>query len=131
VRRSLRQLFADRPLRDHRRGCSALDGGVALVFRGTPRSFIGTVTVDGGKGRHHQHPAERASQLAPAPASPRPSSPRRWRDAQARWPTTASTNRRSPDLTPHPDDQLVDIAFHVVSGPQARIGTVEVTGDPA
>jgi outer membrane protein assembly complex protein YaeT len=33
-------------------------------------------------------------------------------------------------LTPHPEEQLVDIAFHVASGPQARVGTVDVTGDP-
>ena len=32
-------------------------------------------------------------------------------------------------MTPHPAEQLVDIAFHVVSGPQARVGAVEVTGD--
>ena len=32
-------------------------------------------------------------------------------------------------LTPHPEEQLVDIVFHVVTGPQARVGTVEVTGD--
>jgi outer membrane protein insertion porin family len=32
-------------------------------------------------------------------------------------------------LTPHPQEQLVDIAFHVVNGPQARVGSVEVTGD--
>jgi outer membrane protein assembly complex protein YaeT len=32
-------------------------------------------------------------------------------------------------LTAHPEEQLVDIAFHVVSGPQARVGTVGVTGD--
>ena len=33
-------------------------------------------------------------------------------------------------LTAHPEEQLVDIAFHVVSGPQARVGAVAVTGDP-
>ena len=33
-------------------------------------------------------------------------------------------------LTAHPEEQLVDIAFHVASGPQARVGAVEVTGEP-
>jgi outer membrane protein insertion porin family len=33
-------------------------------------------------------------------------------------------------LTPHPVDQLADIAFTVVSGPQARVGGLEVTGEP-
>jgi len=32
-------------------------------------------------------------------------------------------------LTPHPEDQLVDIAFKVTSGPQARVGAVQITGD--
>jgi outer membrane protein assembly complex protein YaeT len=35
----------------------------------------------------------------------------------------------SDTLTAHPDEQLVDIAFHVQSGTQSRVGTVEVTGD--
>ncbi|HVZ84972.1 MAG TPA: POTRA domain-containing protein, partial [Terracidiphilus sp.] len=30
----------------------------------------------------------------------------------------------------HPQDQLVDIAFQVTSGPQARVGDVQVSGDP-
>ena len=33
-------------------------------------------------------------------------------------------------LTAHPEEQLVDIAFHVATGPQARVGNVAVTGDP-
>ena len=32
-------------------------------------------------------------------------------------------------MTPHPDQQLADIAFRVISGPRARVGTVTVTGD--
>jgi outer membrane protein assembly factor BamA len=36
----------------------------------------------------------------------------------------------TPALTPHPEEQLVDVAFQAVSGPQARVGKVEVTGDP-
>src|SRR5208337_2098936 len=33
------------------------------------------------------------------------------------------------NLTPRRDELLVDIAFHVASGPQARVGTVDLTGD--
>jgi outer membrane protein assembly complex protein YaeT len=32
-------------------------------------------------------------------------------------------------MTPHPQDQLVDIAFQVATGPQARVGAIQVTGD--
>ena len=34
------------------------------------------------------------------------------------------------ELTMRPGEQLVDIAFKVVSGPQARIGAVQVSGEP-
>jgi outer membrane protein assembly complex protein YaeT len=36
----------------------------------------------------------------------------------------------TPSLTQHPVESLVDIGFQVVSGPQARVGKVEVSGDP-
>ena len=32
-------------------------------------------------------------------------------------------------ITPHPNEQLADIAFRVVSGIRARVGQVTVTGD--
>ncbi len=36
----------------------------------------------------------------------------------------------TPQLTPHPDTQQVDILFRVEAGPRARVGEIEVTGDP-
>ncbi len=47
-------------------------------------------------------------------------------EAENGFPASTITQR----LTPHPQEQLVDIAFQVISGPQARVGKVEVTGDP-
>ncbi len=46
------------------------------------------------------------------------------------WRRTATTSRRfSHTLTEHTQEQLTDIAFQVVSGPRARVGDVQVTGD--
>jgi outer membrane protein assembly complex protein YaeT len=130
LKRSLRQLFATGLFETIDVEASAKQYGVALVFRGTPRTFIGTVSVDGAKGANINTQLQRASQLAPGT-----------RFNQARLTQALDEMRQTlgvngfhepvitPTLTPHPDEQLVDIAFRVVSGPQARVGAVEVTGD--
>jgi len=105
-------------------------GGVALTFAGDPRMFIGTVNVYGAKGATMNTQLESASQLAAGT-----------RFTQARL-TGAMQQMRStleeagfyaatidPKLTPHPAEQLADIEFAVNSGPQASVGSVEVTGD--
>jgi outer membrane protein assembly complex protein YaeT len=130
LKRSLRQLFATGIFDTVDVEASPLQDGVALVFRGAPRTFIGAVTVDGAKGANINTQLQRASQLSPGT-----------RFTQARLTQALDEMRRTlgvngfhepvikPTLTPHPDEQLVDIAFRVVSGPQARVGAVEVTGD--
>ena len=63
LKRSLRQLFAT-GLYDtvEVKGMREADG-VALVFLGTPRTFIGTIGVDGATGATMNTQLERASQL--------------------------------------------------------------------
>ncbi len=105
--------------------------GVALTFRGTPRTFIGTVSVDGARSDTVNTQLERASQLAPGARL----TPAKLDQAQEQMRATlAQDGFHEPvitqTMTAHPEEQLVDIAFHVVSGPQARVGTVEVSGDP-
>ncbi len=131
VATTLRQLFAT-GLFDSIEvlGARASDG-VALTFRGTPRSFIGTVGVAGAKGATMNAQLERASRLAPGS-----------RFTQSKMAQALDSMRLSLaengfneasikyTLTPHPAEQLVDIAFQVISGPPARVGTVEVTGEP-
>jgi outer membrane protein assembly complex protein YaeT len=106
--------------------------GVDLIFAGAPRTFIGSVSVDGAKGATLNAQLQRASQLAPGT-----------RFTQAKLSKALQQMRQTMSVngfyepaitttqTPHPADQLVDIAFQVVSGPQARVGRVEVTGDAA
>ena len=105
--------------------------GVALIFRGAPRMFIGTVTVEGARGATVNTQLERASRLDPGT-----------RFTQAKMASAVTVMHEvlaqngyfesaiTYKLTPHPEEQLTDIAFSVVSGPQARVGTVTVTGIP-
>ena len=130
LRKSLRQLFATGLYETIDAAAARLGDGVALTFEGTSRTFIGTVSVDGAKGATINAQLSSASQLS----------------AGTRY-TPAKLNRAIDDmrtaladngfyeplitqtLTPVVDEQLVNIAFHVISGPQARIGAVQVNGD--
>jgi len=130
VKKSLRQLYAT-GLFDtiQASGAPELDG-VALVFAGTPRTFIGVVTVDGAKGATVNTQLLRASQLA---SGTRFSAARLAQALEQMRHTLAENGFHDPvikpELKPHPEEQLEDIAFHVTSGPQARVGAVEVTGE--
>lgn len=131
VAESLRRIFAT-GLFDSIEVDGTREGeGVALRFRGKPRMFIGVVTVDGAKGATINTQLQRASRL----------------NSGTRF-TTAKMSQAldqmklaldengyheaaiTYELKENRDQQLVDIAFHVVSGPQARVGTVAVSGDP-
>ncbi|MDE3189155.1 MAG: BamA/TamA family outer membrane protein [Acidobacteriota bacterium] len=104
--------------------------GVALVFKGTPRMFIGTVSVDGAKGATINTQLQYASRLA---SGTRFTQARLDRALEQMRQALADNGFHEPVishvLTPLPEEQLVDIAFHVVSGPRARVDGVEVTGD--
>jgi outer membrane protein assembly complex protein YaeT len=131
VRESLRQLFSTGLYDTILVEASRSSGGVDLVFRGTPRTFIGTVGVYGAKGSTLNAQLQRASQLAPGTRFTQA----KLNDALHQMSQTMAQNgfyepAITPALTPHPEEQLVDVAFQAVSGPQARVGKVEVTGDP-
>ena len=89
------------------------------------------VTVDGAKGPTLNTQLLRASQLAPGTRY----TPAKLDQALKEMRRALADNGfHAPvitqALTPHPEEQLVDIAFRVTSGPQARVGSVEVTGEP-
>ncbi len=130
LRQSLRQLYAT-GLYDTIVAEGAREGdGVALVFRGQPRMFIGTVSVDGAKGATVNAQLERASELAPGTRFTEAKLTQAMAQMRA---ALANNSFQVPaieqKLTRHPGEQLVDIAFHVISGAQARVGAVEVSGD--
>ena len=131
LRQSLRDLYGTGLYEAVRVEGSVGPEGLDLVFRGTPRIFIGTVGVYGAKGPTLNTQLQRASQLVPGT-----------RFTQAKLSTALKQMRETlaengfyeptitPTQTPHPDEQLVDLTFQAISGQQARIGKVEVTGDP-
>lgn len=130
VRQSLRRLYAT-GLYDSISAQGRLEGDeVVLTFGGEPRTFIGVVTVTGAKGANMNALLVRSSRLAPGT---------RFTSTSI---TQAETEMRkalaqngfhepsfSHKLTPHPKDQLVDIAYEVASGTQARTGSVGVAGN--
>jgi len=130
LKSSLRQLFAT-GLFDDVQVEGMRDGEfVDLAFRGTPRAFIGTVSVNGAKGATLNTQLQRASQLSPGS---RYTAAKLDQALAQMIQTLAANGFNQPSithtLTPHPQEQLVDIAFQVVSGPQAHVGGVQVTGD--
>jgi outer membrane protein assembly complex protein YaeT len=103
---------------------------IDLIFRGVPRTFIGTVGVYGAKGPTLNTQLQRASQLQ---SGTRFTQAKLAVALQQMHQTMAQNGFYEPEITPslvpRPNDQLVDITFKAVSGTQARIGTVEVSGD--
>ena len=130
LRKSLRQLFATGLFETIQVEGERQQDGVAIVFQGKPRTFIGTVSVIGAKGATMNTQLESVSQLAAGARF----TPAKLSQAIVQMRGTLADNgfheaAISYALTPHTEQQLVDIAFQVVSGMQARVGTVEVTGD--
>ncbi len=130
LKRSLRQLFAT-GLYDtvEVEGSRATDG-VELVFLGTPRTFIGVVSVDGATGATMNTQLQHACQLE---AGTRLTQAKMLRAVQQMRATLEENGYHEATITqaitPHPEQQLADIAFRVVSGPRARVGKITVTGD--
>jgi outer membrane protein assembly complex protein YaeT len=130
LKKSLRQLFSTGLFETLAVGGKREANGVALIFRGQPCSFIGKVSVEGVKNATVDTQLEQASQLAPGARFTPASLSQAIEQMRA---LLAQDGFHEPvmtqTLTAHPEEQLVDIAFHVVSGPQARVGAVAVTGD--
>jgi outer membrane protein insertion porin family len=130
ISQSLRRLYAT-GLYDTISVAGTLEGGgVALTFRGTPRIFVGVVTVTGAKGANTNSLLERVSRLTPGTrfypsALDRAEAAMRHALAQSGFYEPVFSHV----LAEHPSDQLVDISYTVDSGPQAKTGTVEVTGE--
>lgn len=130
IKKSLRQLFATGLFETIRVEGTRHNEGVDLVFAGAPRIFVGAVTVDGAKGATVNTQLMRAGQLAPGTRY----TPAKLAQAIEQMRQTLAQNGFhepiiTQTLTLHPEDQLVDIAFKVSSGSQARVGAVQVTGD--
>jgi outer membrane protein insertion porin family len=131
LKESLRQLYATGLYETVEVAGAAEQGGVDLIFRGTPATFIGTVGVDGAPGATMNTQLQRASQLE---AGTRLTNAKMARAMEQMRATLGENGYYdptiTPTLTPHPGEQLTDVSYRVVSGARARVGTVAVTGDP-
>ncbi|MGH9590787.1 MAG: POTRA domain-containing protein, partial [Terracidiphilus sp.] len=130
LRESLRQLFST-GLYNTLEAEGRVEGGqVDVIFRGTPRPFIGTVGVYGAKGAAVNTQLESAAQLSPGTRFSQAKMDRAMQQMRA---ALAQDGYYEPVITPtltqHPAEQLVDIVFRVESAAQARVGSVEVGGD--
>jgi len=127
---SLRQLYSTGLFATVEAAVRRDPDGITVVFRGTARMFIGTVSVTGAKGATINTQLERATRLIPGLRL----TDARMKQALAAMKQVLEQNgyyepKIGPTITPHPEDMLSDIAFQVVSGPKARVGTVVVSGD--
>ena len=130
LKRSLRQLYATGLYDTVEVEGVREANGVALVFLGTPRTFIGTVGVGGATGPTMNTQLERASQLQ---AGTRLTAAKISRALDQMHATLEDNGYHLASIvhtvTQHPDQQLADIVFRVTSRPRARVGKVTVTGD--
>jgi outer membrane protein insertion porin family len=127
---SLRRLYGTGLFNSVEAAVQDTPDGLTVIFRGTPREFIGTVSVNGAKGATMNTQLDRASRLNPGT---RLADPKLTQALTAMRQVLAQNGYNEPKidrkLTPHPKELLTDVSFDVTSGPHARIGTVELTGD--
>jgi outer membrane protein assembly complex protein YaeT len=130
LRQMLRQLYATGLFDTVEVAAQASGDGVQLDFRGTPRLFIGTVSVTGAKGATMNTQLASASRLV---TGTRYTPAQLAQAGQLMRETLAANGFHEATITsrliPQPAEQLVDIEFTVASGPQARVGAVQVGGD--
>ena len=128
--RGLRAVFATGLFESVDAEAARKGDGVELIFKGVPRTFIGIVSVNGAKGATINTQLERASRLQ---AGTRYTEGRLDEALKQMRQTLADNGFHQPAITqtlkPHPNEQLVDLDFEVVSGPQSHIGTVKVNGE--
>jgi outer membrane protein assembly complex protein YaeT len=131
LKASLRQLYASGFYDTLQVEGNRQADGVELIFKGTPRTFVGTVGVYGATGATMNTQLERASQLD---AGTRLTEVKMTR-ALAQMRATLEQNgfyepKITQTITRHADQQLADVEFRVVSGARAHVGKIIVTGDP-
>ena len=130
LRASLRQLYATGLYETLEAEGVADQGGVDLIYRGTPTMFIGTVGVNGATGATMNTQLERASRLEPGTRLTQAKMVRAGEQMRATLEENGyHQSTIAQTVTPHVGQQLSDISFRVASGPRARVGKITVSGD--
>ena len=133
VRASIQALFATGRFRDIQVEVEPAPGNeLSLVFIAKQNQFIGPVRVTGAP-RHgpNDYQLVNASKLQLGELL----TDERLKQAVAGIGRLLEYNgfyrsTITPQLTPHPDTQQVDILFRVEASPRASVGEIQVTGDP-
>jgi len=130
VAASLREVFAT-GLFDSVEVTAQREGdGVAITFRGKARMFIGTLTVEGAKGATLNTQLQRASRLTPGTRFSEVKMTQALEQMRLAMEQNGfNESTVSYTSEEHTDQQLVNVAFHVAPGPQARVGAVGLSGD--
>ncbi|MDQ2926485.1 MAG: BamA/TamA family outer membrane protein [Acidobacteriota bacterium] len=129
VRADLRRLFASGRYRDISVRSEAASGGIALVYAGVPRYYIGRVQIEGVKSERLSSLLEFATRLDPGTAYTEalvPASVTGVKESLARngyYQPKVEVATKKDDV----GDQI-NFDFKVDIGPQARVGEVAIEG---
>ncbi len=132
VRESTRRLFASGRYRDITvRGLRHGDA-LTLIFEGTPRYYVGRVTIEGVRSERLTSLLEFSTKLEPGTAFTAAAVPA----GEVSITQTLAQNgyfepKVSVATTKHDDQQSIDVTYTVNIGAQARVGDVAVTGQDA
>jgi outer membrane protein assembly complex protein YaeT len=131
IRAATRRLFLTGLYRDIAVRSIRGDGGVTLVFEGTPRFFIGRVRIQGVRTERLVAILAASTELQPGQPFTRSQSVTGAANIKQ---TLAQNGYYQPLIitsTEHlPDGKQVDVIYSIDVGPQATVGGVAVTGDP-
>ena len=129
VRADLRRLFASGRYRDISVRSEKTDGGIALVYAGVPRYYVGRVQISGVRSDRLASLLEFATKLEPGTAYTEALVPAAVDGVKE---SLARNGYYEPkvDVSTTNDDagEQVDFVFKVALGPQARIGNVAIDG---
>jgi outer membrane protein insertion porin family len=131
VREDMRRLFTSGRYRDISVRGEVSDGGLTLVFAGTPRYYVGRVTIVGVKSERLASLLEFATKLEPGTAFDEADLPAA---VQAVKDSLAQNGFYQPKVdeatTLDAVGHQVNATFTIAVGPQARIGAVAVQPTP-
>ncbi len=131
VRQSIKALYATGVFADIRVEATRSRGGVVLAFLTKPNYFVGQVDVEGTRNRPAAGQVVNASKLQLGELFTSDQLSRAIRNIQqllrenGYYKASITTDEHR-----HEDTQEVGIVFHLSLGPQAKIGSIKVTGEP-
>jgi outer membrane protein assembly factor BamA len=127
---SIRQLFATGLYQDLEARVTPAPGGVVVDFQGQPRRFIGRVTVSGIKNAFLNDQLALSSGLDVGTRFTDSRLARAIEVMQAQLVSNGFHQATiTPLVTPAPNSSLLNLAFDIHTGAQARIGSITFTGD--